>query len=562
MDMERAASRLVASLRQLFHAYTAILRGEYDGKASAGLRAQSAALQGQFAGLLDTAVIDSAEVTAMSAAWRRCQALMADLGSTLDRWGLCLVDLRGVHLDAHLPALQAIREELDGRLAGIESMLAGQQPERQPAPPELTVNQESLAVLSPFDRAAVNVARDRLEHLERTTRALFATLDEIRGIGPPVAAPAAVHEPSRFLVLDRDRLIEALRVAASAWLVFLAAVYIPGMPGGLGTVATAVVIQASITSPLMPNANVKAMLGPVLVGAVFAFPVYMFVMPALTDFYQLALVLFTVAFAIDYVWHEPRQGLSRSIILLLFMSLINVHSQQQYSLISFVNTVLQWFVFIIGLLCVAHYLPVSGQPDHVFPQLVRRWLKSSAYLLSLGWRPASSPSRWRTAFHRHEVATLPQKLAGWGRALPPAALGSTTPEQLQELLTVLQALSLRIEALLEARALPQAAARVDQLRAEMHTWLTDVLRVFARLAAAPESADPAVLRARLDEILTRIGERIETTVNTAGEAGVSAEDDKNMVRLLGAYRGISEALIAVAERSAAIDWGRLREARF
>jgi len=35
-----------------------------------------------------------------------------------------------------------------------------------------------------------------------------------------------------------------------------------------------------------------------------------------------------------------------------------------------------------------------------------------------------------------------------------------------------------------------------------------------------------------------------------------------MIRLLGAYRGVSEGLIAFADHAAAIDWGRLREARF
>ncbi len=85
MDMERIASRLVASLHQLFNAYTAILRDEHDGQASAGLRAQATALQVQFGTLLDAAVIDSGEVKNMRPAWRRGQALMADLGSTLDR---------------------------------------------------------------------------------------------------------------------------------------------------------------------------------------------------------------------------------------------------------------------------------------------------------------------------------------------------------------------------------------------------------------------------------------------------------------------------------------------
>ena len=119
-----------------------------------------------------------------------------------------------------------------------------------------------------------------------------------------------------------------------------------------------------------------------------------------------------------------------------------------------------------------------------------------------------------------------------------------------------------MEALLEARARPQAEARVHQLRPDMRTWRQGVLAVLAKLSAAPESAAPADLRAQLDTMLARIEQRFETAVNTTDEAPVSAEDNANMVRLLGAYRGISEALIAFVNHSAAINWGRLREARF
>ncbi len=560
-DLETIASKLGASLHQMFNAYTAFLRGEDNGTASAGLRAQAAALQGQFGILLDAAVIDSLEVKELRKAWRRVQALLADLGGMLDRWRLCLDDLRGIRLDAYLPSFAAIQEELDRRLAGIERLLAGQPPEGQPTPLDLVVDQGGLATLSPFDQAAVNVARDRLEHLERTTRALFATLSEIRGLGPPVAAPATLPPPPQLLVLDRDRLAEALRVAASAWLIFLAVVYIPGLPGGLATVATAVVVQSMVTSPVTPNFSVKGMLAPVLVAAACTFPIYIFLMPALSDFYQLALVLFTATFGIAYVLHEPRQGIARSVILLLFMMLISVNNEQQYHFIPFTNTVLQWLVFL-GLLTLVQYFPVSGQPDQVFPRMVRRLLNSSAYLLSLDWKPAATPSHWPAAFHRHEIATLPQKLPGWGRGLPPGALGSATPGQLQALVTSLQALSLRIEALLEARAAPQAEARVHQLQADVRTWRTGVQRLLEELAAVPEAADPADVRTRLDAMLAQIQQRIAAVVNSADDGAISAEDNENMIRLLGAYRGVSEGLIAFADHAAAIDWGRLREARF
>jgi len=45
-----------------------------------------------------------------------------------------------------------------------------------------------------------------------------------------------------------------------------------------------------------------------------------------------------------------------------------------------------------------------------------------------------------------------------------------------------------------------------------------------------DGADAADLRARLDAMVARIKQRIETAVNTADAAAVSAEHNKNMVR--------------------------------
>ena len=47
----------------------------------------------------------------------------------------------------------------------------------------------------------------------------------------------------------------------------------------------------------------------------------------------------------------------------------------------------------------------------------------------------------------------------------------------------------------------------------------------------------------------------------APEGSVSPEEVDNMYPLLGAYRGVSEALLEFAQRAARIDWARLREER-
>ena len=86
--------------------------------------------------------------------------------------------------------------------------------------------------------------------------------------------------------------------------------------------------------------------------------------------------------------------------------------------------------------------------------------------------------------------------------------------------------------------------------------------IFARLASEPESAAFADYRSRLDATLERLEARIVEVLDRTGDRELSTEEGENMYRLLGAHRGLSEALVGLAKQTGAIDWPRLREARF
>jgi len=557
-DLEDAVSGLVATLHQLFDTYVARLRGVDDGQVSAGLRGRVTALQHQAGTLLDAAAVDSWEIDELRPAWRRCQALLADLGETLDRWRVGFVDLEGVNLDVVLPALPVVLDEIAGRFTEIELLLAAQPPTRQPVPMDLEVDQKSLADLSPFERVAVNVTQDRIEQIERTTRALVATISEIRDVGAAIGVSAVSPAPAPSAALDRDRLAEAWRVAVSAWLIFLAVIYIPDMPSGLATVA--LVTRLVIAEAMSPITSAKNLLGPVVAAIAYTFPVYVFVLPQLSNFSELAVVVFAVAFTIDFVFHRPQQVLWRTLGLYLFLTLIHVTNEQRYSFTTFANAALQWLL-VVGFLSVSEYVPVSQRPEQVFLRMIRRFLNSSTVLFSRDWQPTGRSSPWHRvymAFHRHEVAALPLKLGAWGAALPAAALGSTTPAHVQALVTSLRAFSLRMDAFLRARVAPQSELMVEHLHADLLAWRHGIEALLAGLAADPEAAAEGDLRTRLDAIESRI----ETAFNAAGETHLSAEEQGNVYRLLGAHRGLSEALVALVGRTAAIDWARLQEARF
>ena len=87
-------------------------------------------------------------------------------------------------------------------------------------------------------------------------------------------------------------------------------------------------------------------------------------------------------------------------------------------------------------------------------------------------------------------------------------------------------------------------------------------QVFGSLALDPGTADHAGSRARLDAKLQRLEERLENELGKADRGSVSVEEAENSYRLLGAHRGLSEALINFSQRVGVIDWPRRGEARF
>ena len=60
----------------------------------------------------------------------------------------------------------------------------------------------------------------------------------------------------------------------------------------------------------------------------------------------------------------------------------------------------------------------------------------------------------------------------------------------------------------------------------------------------------------------RAGARIEEILNRATEREINDEASRGFYRLLGGFRGVSEAAVAYAGVAGKVDWGEWREERF
>jgi hypothetical protein len=562
-DFEAAVGKLASTQHQLYRAYLALMNDKGDAKEAQSLHAQAVQDQAQFNQLLGAAEGDSYEVRELRGAWQRYQGQVVQLGETLERWREGFTELQALNVEHLLPNLAAFGDELERRFTLIERMLANHSSEQQPAAIELALNVDAVRALPHFHKAALAVSRKRLQHIEALTRSLFDSVSNIKGFGQSIAVIDAAAPAFTWFVPDPDRITAAVRIMLILWLAWLAVIYVNGIPGGTGVVSMAAPIGMALVN--MPQVAVWQLFKPVATSVLFAGILYIFVMPQLWSFTGLGLLIFSATFTICYLYAAPRQMLGRAIGLALFVVIAGISNEQTYSFLSVATTALM-FPIVFLIIAVTAYIPFSPRPERAVLRLLGRFFRSSEYLMStLRWNPGFSPTRldrWRKTFHARELATLPQKLGAWAGHINTSVLPGTSPQQVQSLVASLQAISYRMQELLEARGNPQAQLLVQELLADIRAWRLQVQETFLHLSEDPATGEREAFRTRLAGKINHLEERIKDVLDKAPDGQLSDRDEENFYRLLGAYRGVSEALVDYAGSAGDIDWTGWREERF
>jgi uncharacterized membrane protein YccC len=562
-DFEAAAGKLASTQKQLYRSYLDLMSGRREAGEAQALRVQEVQEQTRFGQLLDAAQTDTYEVWEVRQQWRRYRSHAAELSDTMERWRVSFAEVKPLKLSRLLPNLAAFGAELDERLAQIGRMLANQAPERHPVAMDLALDTAEIRALSHFHKAALVVTRSRLHHLERLTRSLFDSLRDIKGFGQSISEAGTAPRPRGGFVPDPDRMAGAFRAILNMWLAYLGLIYLNDIPGGTGLVTMTTSIGMAIAT--MPQIPVSLLFLPAAMSVLFAGLVHILVMPQLSSFIGLGLLIFAVTFAICYLFATPRQVLGRALGLAMFVVIASISNEQVYSFLKVANTAMMFALLFLILTITAH-VPFSLRPKRAFLRLLGRFFHSCEYLMATMRRDPqldmTRQGRWREAFHAREVSTLPRKLRAWVPHIDTKALSGTSPQQIQAVVTSMQGLTYRMQELLEERGNPQAQFLVQELQADVRAWHLRVQETFQGLAEDPAAGKQEALRTRLDRNIEQMEVRIKEALNKADEGQLSDRDGENFYRLLGAYRGVSEAAVAYAGVSGEIDWKPWYEEKF
>jgi uncharacterized membrane protein YccC len=504
------------------------------------------------------------EVRELRPLWDRFHGLSTDLMKSLGRWHNSLSELTQMDVNTVLPALPALFDELDCRFEEIQRLLEGRPSNYIPGSISLSVNQTAARGLSHFEKAALAVTRTELEAMETLTTALLDCALDLAGQATesstpqPRSTPAVVSPVIKLLVFD----IDSLRTAAYAAVVFCAGfcvwIYVdpPGHSGFYFFLGT----QALMTIGMLQQ-PVTRFLKPLAISMVLCVCAYVFIMPRLSTYFELGLLLFTCMFLSRYFL----TGLAQLMSSLAIINVMPIQTQQTYDFAMVANTAIYMLMAYL-LLYVLSYIMGSPRQEKKVLTLLRRFFRSTEFLMSAVVREpgskASALAQWKIAFYRHEMNSLPGKIGVWSKAIDQNKFSSNKPDQVQNLVTTLQGLVYRIEYLLEAREFRQAEALAREMKQSVHAWRERIESLFVIWSGNPGSEPAVDLEQRLAALLSVLEQRIDAIIAQPDRATLSEEDGENFYRLLGAYRGVSEATVAYAGNAATIDWAEWGEEKF
>ncbi len=562
-DLEEASRTLTATQCRLFRTYRGLLEGKGSVEESRPLRMQEVQLVDRVRQVLNAAETESYAVWEMRKQWRRFHQLSTELMETLERWRESFPEIQALDLTRILPNREAVAEELGGRLAQVERMLAGRPPGAAPQALGLALDQGAVSALSHFQKAALAVTRTELERIDTLSRSLCEGVEDIKGFASGGRVSSCVLVPERAPILDPDRLEAALRIIAVHLVAFLVWVYVDPPGHALFVFMTA---QWTL-SALMLRVNPLVQLPGFILGIVVGGIAYIFVMPHLSGYVQFGLMMFAVTFGAFYLLSEPHRLVTRAGFMAVFQIAISVANEQTYDFAAYANTSAATLLSL-ALAVALWYLPFSPRPEKVFLRLLHRYFRRSEFLMSLSVPDSGESSgrkgRWQAALYGKELLALPPKLAVWADKIDHRAFPENNPEQVQALVTALRTLALRIKVLSDAAEQPQAALLLHELRDDVRAWRILVQRQFGLWADDLEAeVEPGVdAEARLRARLGRLEARMDEVFGRAEEGELSSEDYENCYRLLGSYRGLSESGLDYLRIAEKIDWTPWQKARF
>jgi len=516
----------------------------------------------QLSGALISASSESYEVYELRSIWNRYIALSTGIMETQNRIETSLEDFAKINVDVVLPTLQDFLQELDQRFGEIKEVLNGGSGKPVRDKFSLTIDQKEFQALSHLDRAALEVSRKELEKLDALTIELVDCANDIVGTSAMSSASDRSNKQVKnklwLPVPDRDAVKNAFFVGIVVCIGFGIWVFFNPV-GHSGWFSTLPIIAMAIAGA--PQARIIMIFKPMALIFPLGILVYVFIMPQLSSFLGLGILLFVSMFIVRFFF---------SGIAVLFggMTIINMYAVQNHQTYSF-PAMLNSYLFMLGIVVIGFavsYMIGSPRPEKVVMKFTRQFFRSAEFLLSklplAQHQKHTVLEKWQIAYSQKQMELIPNKIKAWSKSIDHKLFPDNSPEQIESLVTVLQGISYRIDELLEAGSdVGITTVPEHEMLEDLRHWNRGLEHAFARWSVHLEARveDKQVLS--IKDWLTAFETKVEESMSRTGNAVTEAEGE-SFYRLLGGYRGVSVAVAKYTQIAHNIDWEQWREERF
>ena len=571
-ELRDQIDRLKQTLTHLGVAYRGDTGVTGDDTGGVDLHRQVQALHTGFHNRIDAGIIDSFELVDRRAAWICAIDEFVAFIDALDKFSIDIRVFRDGLPSISRPDITPMLAEIQRRLTQTAMLLDNATEVEPPQKIDLPGIDPMNVTGDLLDHGAVLISLDVLSDIDRHSARLLLAVAAARGIpikdiegGFEHRDTEAKPAPPRFMIPDPEKLALSLRTTTVFCLAFWIYIFVPDFPGGDSVVLLPTIIAMFMSMKPTTATGLIQIVGTLVL--VIAGILHMVVMPKLSSYVGLSAVLLVYMFIGAYLFSKPVYAPLRFQALGFVALVLEITNQQVYSFYYVANILIVYQMPYI-LLWITRSAPISFWPEAAFQRLLRRYMSSFRYLVEdLRRDPAPPKFGWRKrqlrAYHLRNLIKTPDRIAAWVDAMPASAMSADEKEHGQALRLSLYELSIQMSDLSRLRReVSYSDDTFRHLHPTIRAWRDALEKLSEDFRDAPATLPAASdLTTQLNKLLAQLGIMLRETLESGTEAPDSLTG-RALLRELSAYRRLSETLIGASRQAMALNWGRIREARF
>ena len=450
----------------------------------------------------------------------------------------------------HILNYDAVIENITSMLEDVQAAWSGQAECRPLHLTELNYSTENLYEESHLSVAAVVSRADLLSKLQNVLQRLrgatnsllfdqggFTKADEFRG------------KPS-FIWLDRENFKTAIRAFTSFWIATTIWIMF-NPPGGFMfvTLSTALVVLVSYT-PVTP----KLLYILFTLGFLFAVPAYIFLLPQMTHWIELAAFLFTYAFFGFYFFAGPV-----SIFFLLGLMTLGIQNTMNYNFNVILILILLFYMVCTSLVVSVNF-PFTSKPQRLYLSFRRRFFQCCEKMISQGSSGGGIGKKGLMQTRLSIATGLSAKMRQWGAMIDGKYYPANSVENISSFNFACTALLEQLKILARQNSVFSRNQLVTQARAKTNS---QALSRLCHALATP--AQQEQVASTFNKVNTELGDIESRLSEFLGDSYLNTYSTKELTEFylyINLQASILAGIVQCRHSMEALDWNQLQGRKF